>query len=271
MGNEQVKSHFSRLAEQGVWASLYASSDEKTTSETWSFLVRVRHVMELLDTYGGTGDVLDLGCGTAPIARGVAALGKRYVGVDFSPEMVESAKEQNGDLVEAGEARMLVGDATNIDFPDGSCGAVTAMGVLEYLTIDQIRQALKEICRVLRPDGVTILTIPKRRYWGKVVLGALYPIRKMVRWRPTRENMKLEEEEEVRRLYHMPGELDQLCEEEGLAKVAQRHYNAQLFGRPLTLLAPRLCYLLNRPFEAVGQFPGGRFLCTGYIGVYKPS
>ena len=95
---------------------------------------------------------------------------------------------------------MLVGDASKIDFPDGSCGAVIAMGVLEYLTIDQIRQTLKEIYRVLRPDGVTILTIPKRYNWGRVVLAALYPIRKTIRWRPSHENVKLEKEKEVHRL-----------------------------------------------------------------------
>jgi len=270
MGNDKVRSHFERLAEQGVWASLYNAPEERITSENWSFLIRVRRVMELLGEHCGTGDVLDIGCGTAPIARGVVAMGRKYLGMDFSPEMVKSAQEQNREIVESGRARIQVGGATGIAFPNQRAGAVIAMGVLEYLTVEQIQKTLREIQRVLQPSGVALLTIPKRRHWSKLVLSALYPVRWAIRWRPSRENLLLERAEEFRRIYLMPAELDALCREASLAKIDQRSYNFELFGRPLTLVAPRLSYLMNRPFEGLGS-RGGSFFCTGYIGAYRPG
>ena len=267
-----VHSHFSRLAEQGVWASLYDNNDKKVTAETWSFLIRVRRVTELLRSVGnGPGEVLDLGCGTAPIARSLVAMGGHYTGTDFSPQMIEAAGGNIGDLVAGGSARLQVGLATRTDFADASFDTVIAMGVLEYLTREQLAQTLREVSRVLRPGGVALLTIPKRWHWGRLVLAGLYPLRKAISMRPHRKNLKLEQQEEFRRLYLTTGELDRACEEAGMEKADARHYNVQPLCRPATLVAPRLCHLVNRPFESLARIPGGSFLATGYIGMYRRS
>ena len=42
MSSQAVHEHFSQLAEQGVWASLY--HDGPVNAETWSFLIRARRV-----------------------------------------------------------------------------------------------------------------------------------------------------------------------------------------------------------------------------------
>ncbi|WP_052639777.1 class I SAM-dependent methyltransferase [Zavarzinella formosa] len=269
---EHVHTHFSRLAEQGVWASLYDNSSPKVTVETWSFLIRARRVIELLRTVGtGPGDVLDLGCGTAPIARSLVAMGGHYTGTDFSPQMIDAARANIGDLVIGGNADLQVGLATTPDFADASFDTIIAMGVLEYLTRDQLTQTLRGVSRMLRPGGVALLTIPKRRNWGRLVLAGLYPLRKAIQFRPYRKNLKLEQQEEFRRLYLTPGELDQACEAAGMEKADARHYNVQPACRPATLVAPRLCHLVNRPFEGLARVPGANFLATGYIGMYRKA
>ncbi|MEX1229334.1 MAG: methyltransferase domain-containing protein [Planctomycetaceae bacterium] len=269
MINTNVQKHFDDLARQGVWANLYTDSNGKVNAETWSFLVRVQYVMGLIAQYAGSGPVLDVGCGTAPIARAICAMGREYAGIDFAESMVKAAQESHSDL--GARFKVSVGDATRIDAPDGSYGAVVAMGVFEYLTVDLIRQALAEIRRVLQPEGCAIITIPKRHSWPKAMYSALYPVRKAIGWRPSKRPTKLELQEEFQRLYMMPGELQKFCEEAGMKEIAGQHYNAQFISRPFTVMAPRACYLLNRPFETCLGVPGLGFLGTGFIGVYRPN
>jgi ubiquinone/menaquinone biosynthesis C-methylase UbiE len=268
MSNENVQTHFSKLAEDGVWASLY-SGNERVDSETWSFLIRARRVAELLQTSGTTlREVADVGCGTAPVARTVTAMGARYIGVDFSPEMIESARANIEDLVNAGRAELRVGDVTALSLPDQSCDAVLAMGVLEYLAREAVDVALRETFRVLRRKGAAILTIPKRNHWGRVVSMALEPVRLIVKRAPSRK-LKLSQSEEFERLYLTPGELDRACRAAGLRKIDDRHYNVQPISRPMTAAAPRLTYFFNRPFEPLSRVPIFSFLATGYIGMYR--
>jgi len=267
MGNKNVQRHFGDLAQRGVWASLYSDSQVRLTAETWSFMVRARYVMELLERHAGTGAVLDVGCGTAPIARAVTAMGRNYVGLDFSAEMVAGARQAHADLGD--RFQVAVGDVTSLDLGTRQFGAVVAMGVLEYLTPEQIHQALGEIDRVLRADGCVILTIPKRRSWPRFSYAALSPVRAAVRWRPFRTSIKLEIKESFQRLYLTPAELDGYAGGAGLRRIDGRHYNAQLWARPWTVVAPRLCYLANRPLERVLPAPGLGVLGTGFIGVYR--
>jgi ubiquinone/menaquinone biosynthesis C-methylase UbiE len=266
--NKDVHSHFSKLAEEGVWASLYAEEDH-ITAETWSFVIRARRVTELLQIAGTSiGSVVDIGCGTAPIARSVSAMGCHYTGVDFSSDMIDAARRNISDLVDHGKAHLVVGEATRLSLPDRTCDAVIAMGVLEYLTQPAIETMLDETARVLRPGGVVILTIPKRHHWGAFVLGMLSPLRRLVRSVKAR-SLKLTRPERFERLYLTSGELDEACRRAGFQKVDHRHYNFQPICRPATEIAPRLTYVLNRPFEALARVPGASFLGTGYIGMYR--
>jgi ubiquinone/menaquinone biosynthesis C-methylase UbiE len=267
MINNEVHKHFSQLAEEGVWASLYRS-DQPMDSETWSFVIRARRVAELLDASGtNLREIVDVGCGTAPVARSVAAMGAHYTGMDFSAEMIESARATIKDLVDQGHADLRVGDATSLPLAEQACDGVLAMGVVEYLAREKIGTVAREMARVLRPNGIAIVTIPKRHHWGVVVDGVLAPLRWLVRG--SSKKLKLSLTEEFQRLYLTPGELDEEFRRAGLKKVTARHYNVQPICRPVTAMAPRLTYLINRPFEALALVPLGSFLATGYIGMYR--
>ena len=127
--NESTRIHFGRLAEAGVWASLYEdSSRQKVDCETWSFLIRVRRVIELLETGGQEiHELLDCGCGTAPIAGSILAMGARYTGIDFSQKMVDAARKNTARSTEKDNIRLQTGDITDLDFPRQSFDAVVAM------------------------------------------------------------------------------------------------------------------------------------------------
>jgi demethylmenaquinone methyltransferase/2-methoxy-6-polyprenyl-1,4-benzoquinol methylase len=126
------------------------------------------------------GDVvLDACCGTGDLALADVRAGGRVMGLDFSERMLEHARRK------APELEWVTGDLLNLPFGDGSFDAATVgFGVRN---VDDIERALRELRRVLRPEGrLGILEItrprgllsPFYRLWfdGVVpVLGKLLP------------------------------------------------------------------------------------------------
>jgi ubiquinone/menaquinone biosynthesis C-methylase UbiE len=268
MNNESVLTHFSNLAEQGVWASLYQPGAQ-VNAENSSFLVRARRVMQLLtSTRQRPREVFDLGCGTAPLGSAILAMGSRYTGVDFSAEMIDAACRQLGQSVESGSANLAVGDARKLNIRDGKFDATIAMGLVEYFSQNDVDLVLQEIARVTRPRGIAIITIPKRWHWGRLVNWVLTPLRRAISFRPQSAELKLRRKEDFKRLLLTPGELDSAARKVGLRKTGSYHYNVQIVTGPFVWLFPRAVYLINRPFENLALIPGGSFFATGYIGRY---
>ena len=268
---DAVRGHFSLLAEQGVWASLYEPGHKGTlNSSNWSFLIRARHVIELLvSTRSTLTEVLDVGCGTAPIAESVVAMGSKYTGVDFSPEMIEAAKRKIEKFVSQGKAQLATGDVRHLNFRDGTFNAITAMGVVEYLLETDVPRVISEFSRVLAPGGVAVITIPKRWHWGSIVVQSLHYAKKVALTFFGKRRPRSQQEGRWERIYLTPGQLDRTCEAAGLRLAGYRHYNVQVICRPFADLAPRFSYLVNRPFEGLALVPGFWSLASGYIGVYQ--
>lgn len=97
--------------------------------------------------------VLDLGFGEgygAPILRNSGA---HYRGLEVDAEMVEHASAEYG-------AEFDLYDGTSIPAPDGAFDLVVAFQIIAYFQDPQ--PWLREIQRVLRPDGVALITTPNR-------------------------------------------------------------------------------------------------------------
>jgi SAM-dependent methyltransferase len=96
--------------------------------------------------------VLDAACGPGLYAEELVSRGARVIGVDQSPRMVELSRSR----VPAGEFR--VHDlAEPLDWmPDGSVDLVLFALALEY--VDDRASTLRELRRVLRPDGALVLS-----------------------------------------------------------------------------------------------------------------
>ena len=74
-------------------------------------------------------------------------------GIEFSPAMLEIAKQRAAEL--GREAELRVGDAQALDFPDASFDSVVC--TLSLCTIPDDRAAVAEVQRVLRPGGRFLL------------------------------------------------------------------------------------------------------------------
>lgn len=100
--------------------------------------------------------VLDLACATAPLAPRLIGRGHEYVGTDRDPEMLSGAAER----LAGGPGKLVRAEAEQLPFDDQSFGAVACLGLFEYLE-DPVA-VLAEVRRVLRPDGVLVITVPRR-------------------------------------------------------------------------------------------------------------
>lgn len=110
------------------------------------------------DTAAGL-DVLDVGCGQGIDLIGFARRGACVTGIDLTPRHVELARAHLETLGLCGE--VVEGDAEQMSFPDASFDRVTSNGVLHHTP--DMPAALREIRRVLRPDGDLRLIVYNRR------------------------------------------------------------------------------------------------------------
>lgn len=90
--------------------------------------------------------VLDVGCGTASLSQ--EKKDWNVVGIDISYGMCMVARDKNDKIINA--------DASNLPFQDKSFDCVFSSLVLQWA--DKPETIIKEILRVLKPDGIAVVT-----------------------------------------------------------------------------------------------------------------
>jgi len=119
--------------------------------------------------------ILDYGCGAGENTIPLAAHGGRVIGMDISPELVTIARKR----AEAYQldAEFIVGSAYDTGLASASVDIVFAIAIFHHLDLEAAR---KELCRILKPDGVIIVTEPVRdsKWYGR--LRSLLPEREEI-------------------------------------------------------------------------------------------
>ena len=136
-------------------AQLFDSADVVADYEAVAGLTPCEQV--LFDRYIPIGsDVLDLGVGAGRTVEPLRARARRYVGVDYAPNMIESC------LTRFPDVEFHMGDAADLSrFDDGSFDAVVfSFNGIDCLYPDEARlRCLDECRRVLRPGGTFVLSV----------------------------------------------------------------------------------------------------------------
>ncbi len=101
-------------------------------------------------------DVLDIACGEGYGSHLLADTAKTVIGVDLSETAVNHAQSR----YVASNLQFRQGDCAHIPLADCSVDAVVSFETIEHH--DQHESMLAEIRRVLRPDGVLIISTPER-------------------------------------------------------------------------------------------------------------
>lgn len=115
-------------------------------------MARSERALSVLRDRVPTGErVLDLGCG---IGFTTARLAQHYetYGIDAAPGHIWLTRRR------APTARLTLGSAEHLPYPDAHFAAIVMLDVLEHLSHE--RAVLAEVARVLRPGGWLILSVP---------------------------------------------------------------------------------------------------------------
>lgn len=116
-----------------------------------------RYMMKLAGDISGK-KAADIGTGTGEIAfllaEKVGPEGE-VTGIDITPEMLKYASIKQTERGVPKEVRFEVGDALNLQYPDGTFDIVTSGYMLRNVT--DVQKAIDEFYRVLRPGAKVIV------------------------------------------------------------------------------------------------------------------
>ena len=99
----------------------------------------------------GTGNALEVGCGEGRISRELRSLGYRVTATDAVAALVEASRQANS------ADEYAIADGKDLPFTDGRFDLVMAYNVL--MDVDDVSATLKEIRRVMKPDGVLLISL----------------------------------------------------------------------------------------------------------------
>nr|WP_290667128.1 methyltransferase domain-containing protein [Ardenticatena sp.] len=113
--------------------------------------------------------VLDIGCGRGEVALHCARHGAFVWSIDYAAAAIELAAEALARVEHDVRRRitLMQADARVLPFDDESFDVVFMLDVVEHLTPPELDQALREVKRVLRPQGMLIVhTMPNLWYYA---------------------------------------------------------------------------------------------------------
>ena len=99
--------------------------------------------IELVERYAAGKDVLEVGCGTGLLLHRTARFARRAIGIDLSAGMLAKAHQRGLAVVQA--------SATELPIATAAVDVAYSFKVLAH--IRDIRAALREMARVVRPGG----------------------------------------------------------------------------------------------------------------------
>ncbi len=105
--------------------------------------------------------LLDVACGSGRLLYYARRAGVRAIGLDFSIEGLR--RERSIDL----DTELALADGQHLPLPDRSMDYVTNLGSLEHFLDPD--KGIREMSRVLKPDGVIALVLPNAFYAADLI------------------------------------------------------------------------------------------------------
>ncbi|MBM0231335.1 class I SAM-dependent methyltransferase [Micromonospora sp. STR1_7] len=140
MNAEQVRQAYSSVAE--LYIELFGTS-EQVHADDLAFIRR--HLA------GGSGPVLDLGCGPGHITGYLRSLGVDATGIDMVPEFVAYARKAHPN------GRYQLGSMDNLDVVDHSVAGILAWYSLIHLPPQDLDGVLARFRRAVVPSGTVVI------------------------------------------------------------------------------------------------------------------
>lgn len=140
--------------------------------------------------------LLDAGSGTGWFSQKAAELGASVVSLDVGENILAQVASKC-------ETKRVVGSVLEIPFPDNTFDVVVCTEVIEHTP--NPRKAVTELCRVLKPGGILIITVPNQIWKWACVLANVLKLRpyegyenwvgyqQLKRWVQTESGMQVQE------------------------------------------------------------------------------
>lgn len=160
-GQRSMKANFQNLFSQQnkvqYWTSIYHLNDFAGDC----LRQRMSRALSWIGAFAVNRDlqILDAGCGAGILVHEAVNKGYKIIGMDYSYSMLKNAK---GPLNHEGDAclKLCQGDVESLPYTDSIFDAVISLGVIPFLPSEN--KAINEFNRVLKPDGILILSIVNR-------------------------------------------------------------------------------------------------------------
>ncbi len=201
------------------------------------------------------GRLLDVGCGPAVYTLELLERGFEVWGVDLSPEMILRAKERVAGLPFSKRAHFSVGNLLSLDFPNEFFDILLCIGVLSY--VPDIRKALCQVQRLLRPGGIAILQASNPL--SPFDIFEVRSARPIYRWTRRLLTGEYPEDYNVKLTPYSTFHLKKICENLGLEEVSLHYYDFRL--PILTRFFPKTTFEISKKLE---MFERSRLF--GYLG-----
>ena len=146
-----------RRASRALPAAITKSSLPTTINSAIRTNVICRACIDALNVSGK--QVLEIGLGEGAESERLIRQGARWSGVDLTTESIERVRTRLT-LRELPYEELRQGSVLDLPFADGTFDMVFSHGVLHH--VPEIKQAQKEIHRVLRPDGELVIMVYAR-------------------------------------------------------------------------------------------------------------
>lgn len=134
--------------------------------------------------------ILDAGCGTGGLLKALGNPRQNY-GIDVATEAIELCRRRGLDNVRQA-------DICDLPFKDHSFDAVICSSVIYHEWVRDLRRAIGEMERVLRPGGLLILNVPAFRFLHSAHDTAVMTARRFRK--PEIRNLLLDQNFSIRRL-----------------------------------------------------------------------
>lgn len=264
--DKEVEKYFSTYSN-----AYYKENYEEKIKNCYSYshIVRKNHINKMIDLKDGK--IVDIGCGPGVITYNLLLRGYEVWGIDISEAMINEARKKIEQTEFKDTAHFSVGDITSLQLPNDYFDVVVCSGVLEYLE-NKDELAIKEIYRILKPNGFAIIAVPtpqKKYYFTlnllKSVCGQLTPI--LIKIKRKRINREYRGTDSIRNFSHnayKPKELDHLLAINNFKKIDGVHYH--FISQFLSLLAPSASLYFGEKLDK--SLPRSKlfgWLAKGYI------
>lgn len=235
---------------------------------------RIVRAIELADIRAGHL-LLDIACGRGEVAALAAKKGAMAIGIDFSTASLNFAnkvKTSRQEFFSTGSMELVRADACRLPFKDQCFDRITLLDIVEHLVPSQLESMLREVDRLLKPDGFAVIHTLPNRWVYDVTFPFLHKLWKSVPANPRgsidREiHVNEQDLPHLHRMLEKCGLKHRLWLEQHMPAQARWNCLNNHFGDNRDQLYPLLTGLLGRALELVSLTPAKLLLCNDIYGL----